>query len=323
MKKIDLKDKAIVVTGGAGFIGSHLVDKLLTLDPAKITIIDNLVTTKNLRNINHLINHPKINFVRDDISSLGFVESMIQDSDVVFNLAASKLVVSLNDPYIDVKTNIIGTLNVLEAVRKASKEIKLVHASTGSVFGSATSIPMKETYKKSPTTIYGINKLAGEQYCKYYHDNYGLDATVIRYFHVFGPRQDYSGEAGVVNIFLSNVLNGKPPVIFSGGEQIRCFTYVSDDVDATILLAIKEGTAGKEYNIASEIRMSINSLARMIIKKYAKEKMKPIYGKNRQGENFNPIPDTKRIERLGWTAKVSFVDGLEKTKQWIEQDLKK
>jgi UDP-glucose 4-epimerase len=179
---------------------------------------------------------------------------------------------------------------------------------------------MPENHAKNPSTIYGISKLAGEKYCMHFAKEFGLKVSVLRYFHVYGPRQDYSGEAGVVSIFLSRVLNKKPPVIFSGGNQIRCFTYVADDVDATLLLAKEKKAIGEDYNVASKARVSINELAGMAIDKYAEDKsMKPIYGKARSGENMKPIPDTAKIEALGFKAKLSFEKGLELTKKWVAE----
>jgi UDP-glucose 4-epimerase len=152
---------------------------------------------------------------------------------------------------------------------------------------------------------------------------HGLKASVIRYFHVFGPRQDYSGEAGVVSIFLSRVLQNKAPIIFSGGTQVRCFTYINDDVDATLLLATSNNAIGEAYNVASKTRITINELANLIIEKYGKEGLKPVMGDKRVGENVKPIPDTSKIEALGFSEKVSFEEGLHRTKQWVEEDLKR
>ncbi len=315
---MSFKNKTALVTGGAGFIGSHVVDRLLQEGAEKVTIFDNFIGGQ-FNNIKHLIGNPRVQLIVGDVRDFDAVKPLVQESDFIFHEAASKLVASLKNPRIDLGTNIIGTFNILEASRDS--DARIVQISTGSVFGSSDK-PMNEEHVKNPTTLYGISKLTGEKYGLFYAKEFGVKASVLRYFHVFGPRQDYHGEAGVINIFLSKILNGKAPIINSGGEQIRCFTYVSDDVDATLLLAQKKEAIGQAYNVASKTRMSINELAKIIIDKYADKPITPEQGDTRQGENLKPIPDTTKIEKLGWKEKVSFEEGLENTKKWIEQDMK-
>ena len=316
---MSFKNKIVLITGGAGFIGSHLADKVLEQGAEKVAILDNF-SSGSMKNIEHLKSNEKVSIVKGDIRDFELVDSMVKVSDYVFNEAASKLVFSINNPRQDLETNIIGTFNIVQSALKSGARV--VHASTGSVFGSSDA-PMKEDHAKNPTTPYGISKLAGEKYVMYYAREFGLKASVIRYFHVFGPRQDYSGEAGVINIFLARVLQGMPPIIYSGGSQIRCFTYISDDIDATLLIAKSKGAIGQDYNVASKTRMSISELAEIIIKKYSKKGVSSIHGGARKGENLRPIPDTSKIENLGFKEKVTFEEGLEKTKNWVEEDLGK
>ena len=313
-----LKNKIILVTGAAGFIGSNLVDRLLE-EGARVIGIDNFVAGK-YANIKHLKNNKHFELVRADIKNLKAIRPHLIKSDIVFNLAASKLVVSLEKPRTDLETNIIGTFNILE-ILKDKNDIRLIHASTGSVLGSSDK-PMFEDWPPKPTTLYGISKLSAERYCMFYAREFGVKVSVIRYFHVFGPRQDYEGASGVVNIFLSRVLTGKPLIVYGTGEQIRCLTYVKDDVDATLLIARKEEAIGQIYNVASPARISVKELAELIIKKSGKKAAKIVYGPPRQGENLSPIPDTRKIEKLGFKARWTFEEGLAETKRWIEQDLK-
>jgi len=313
-------NKIVLVTGGAGFIGSHLVDKVIELGAEKVICFDNLVGSDGSdRNIVHLKDNPKFEFVNGDVADPKLIGPLVEKSDYVFHEAASKMVVCDEKPRVDLQTNILGTFNILEAARNS--DCRIVHASTGSVFGSSD-VDMVESHTKSPTTLYGISKLAGEKYVLHYAGRFGIKASVIRYFHVFGPRQDFSGEAGVVSIFLSRVLQGKSPVIFSGGNQIRCFTYISDDVDATLLLAKEQKAVGEDFNVASKTRMSVDELADMVIKKYGAG-LQPEKGKDRPGENYRPVPDTSKIEKLGFSAKVSFEDGLELTRKWVKRILLK
>ena len=314
-----LKNKIVLVTGGAGFIGSHLIDESLK-DAEKVICFDNFAGG-NLKNIAHLHNNPKFQLVVGDISDYDIIKPYVEESDVIFHEAASKLVVSLKNPRTDLRTNTIGTFNILEIMKNSNKDIRMIHASTGSVLGSSDT-PMKEDHYTNPTTLYGISKLAAEKYVIFYAKEFGLKTSVLRYFHVFGPRQDYSGEAGVVSIFLSKVLRNQQPVIYTGGNQVRCFTFVKDDVEANMLLLKNNSSIGEIYNAASKTRMTINELASTIISKYGNKNLKPMYGKDRQGENLKPIPDTSKIESLGFKERVSFEEGLELTKKWVEQELR-
>lgn len=315
---MSFRNKTVLVTGGAGFIGSHLADKLLKKDPEKLVILDNLCAgSKN--NISHLENNEKFEFVNGNVTDYELVKKLVENTDYIFHEAASKMVVAYKVPRTDLETNIIGTFNILEAIRNINPEARLVHASTGSVLGSSDK-PMKEDNPKNPTSLYGISKLAGENYVIHYAKELDINASVIRYFHVFGPRQDYSGEAGVVSIFLSKILNGKSPTVFGSGEQIRCFTNVSDDVNATIMLAEKKEALGEAYNVASKTRISVKELAEKIIYEYSDKPIKIEFGPARKGENIRPIPDTNKIEKLGFEEKMSFDEGLELTKKWVEKN---
>ena len=314
-----LKGKIVLVTGGAGFIGTNLTERLLRLGTKNVFVLDNFISGK-LENIEHLRRFKNFQLIKGDVADYDLVKSLVLKSDYVFHLSASKLVVSQERPRLDLETNIIGTFNILEAAR-LNKRVRIVHASTGSTLGS-NSKPMKEDHHPKPTTLYGISKLSAEHYCLFYAREFGIKISVIRYFHVFGPYQDYSGKAGVVNIFLSRVLQGKSPIIDGSGKQIRCLTFVQDDVEATLLIAKRKEAIGQIYNVASPTRISVKQLAHLIIKRYGKKDMKPCYGPPRTGENLRPIPDTTKIEKLGFKAKFTFEEGLELTNQWIKNDLK-
>lgn len=312
-----IKDKTVLVTGGAGFIGSHICTEALKNGAKKVIALDNFVASRQ-KNLRHLISDKRFELISGDVRDCETITPLVKKSDIVFHEAASKLVVSLKNPRIDLGTNIIGTFNILEAARNT--DVRIIHASTGSVLGSSEE-PMKEDHEKNPTTLYGISKLTAEKYCEFYAKEFGVRVTILRYFHVFGPRQDYYGEAGVINIFLSRILNGQPPIINGTGEQIRCFTYVKDDVNANFLLASKDETIGDVYNVASKTRISVKDLANKLVKKYATKKIEPLYGPPRQGENLKPIPNTEKIEAIGFKETVSFEQGLDLTKQWIEHDM--
>lgn len=312
------KNKIVLVTGGAGFIGSHLVDRALALNAEKVISLDNL-SGGSKHYHKHLIFNERFEFVQADIQDEK-IKQYVEQSDIIFNEAASKLVVSLKNPFIDVQTNVVGTFNILEMLRKSESNARIIHASTGSVFGSSDK-PFEETDAQRPSTVYGISKIAAEKYFLLYQKEYGLKASVLRYFHVFGPRQDYTGEAGVISIFLSRVLSGLQPVVCGSGEQIRCFTFVKDVVDANLLLYNNNNTIGEDYNVASKTRISVLELANLIIKKYGPSGMKPIMGPPRMGENLKPIPNTSKIEKIGFKESLSFESGLDITKNWIHNDM--
>lgn len=315
---MSLKNKTILVTGGAGFIGSSLCDELIKEDPKKIIIFDNLCQS-NTDNIKQLLEDDRVEFIKGDIRDYEVIEEPVLRSDYIFHLAASNMGTSENRPRVDMGTNIIGSFNLYEAAKK-NPEVRIVHVSTGSVLGSSDK-PMKEDDQLQPNTPYAISKLAGEQYAKFYCDEHKLKISIIRYFHVFGPRQDCYGRSGVINIFLRRVLNGEPPIIWGTGKQIKCFTFVKDTVRATIMLSQNDDTIGQVYNVASDNRVSIQDLADIIIRKYAKDKtMKPGYAPPKVGENMKPIPDTSKIKDLGFkpVKSANFEEALDKCKQWVE-----
>ncbi|OGE80336.1 MAG: hypothetical protein A2826_02680 [Candidatus Doudnabacteria bacterium RIFCSPHIGHO2_01_FULL_43_23] len=310
-----VKGKIVLVTGGAGFIGSHLVDRVLEEGAAKIIILDNFVSGSR-DNIKYILDDSKVEVVEGDVYDFNLVKKLVARVDIIFHEAASKLVVSRERPRVDLNTNIVGTFNILEACKGTEK--RLIHASTGSVLGETSGEAMTEDHPRNPTTMYGISKGAAEFYCSFYHREFGVRVSILRYFHVFGPRQDYEGEAGVVSIFLGKVLRGESPIIFGSGEQIRCLTYVLDDVNANFMLLENDETVGQIYNVASHNRISVKDLAEKVIKTYG-HGLRSEYGPARAGEVLRPIPDTGKIEKLGFKESISFEEGLEKTWQWIKK----
>lgn len=318
---MDLKGRHVLVTGGAGFIGSHIVDACLERGAAGVVSLDNYVNG-SARNLQHLRSEPRFRAESGDVRDIDTLRPLVKAADIIFHEAASKLVVSRTRPRIDMETNIIGTFNILECLKGTAK--LMVHASTGSVLGNTDDEAMREDHPQNPTTLYGISKGTAERYVRFYAAEFGVRACIVRYFHVFGPRQEYGGEAGVVSIFLGRVLKGRSPVIFGTGEQVRCFTYVRDDVAANFLLldGLAEGRfCGEVFNCASRTRISVLELAEMIIRKYGSEDMAPEFAPARPGENLRPIPDTARIESIGFRESVTFEEGLALTKEWVRNDL--
>ena len=259
---VELRSKNVVLTGGAGFIGSHLCDALLDRGNT-VTCVDNLVGTGgSTRNVAHVLDHPQFQLVTENV--LDWTERTdLAGVDCVFHLAASKNSVALRDPENDLSVNALGTLRLL--IRAARDDVpKFVYASTGSVFGE-TSGEHVEDGPKHPVSVYGISKLAGESYCRVVGGTFGLDFTVLRYYHVIGPRQDASEYGGVVPIFVRRGLEDQPLRIYGSGEQTRSFTSVRDVVEATMLAATSDQMRHEYFNCASGISVSIRDLAEFVL----------------------------------------------------------
>jgi nucleoside-diphosphate-sugar epimerase len=254
-----LKGKKVLVTGAAGFIGSHLSEALVNLG-ADVVAIDDLSAGKT-SNIAHLDSRPNFRFVKMDVCDSGpEMDLVFEGVDTVFHNAASKKNVCLINPQRDLEVNAGGALNLLEK-SMAHGVRKFVHASTGSVYGEPQIFPTDEQHPLQPISYYGVSKLAGERYVDVFHHLYGLDTTILRYFHVYGPRQESNEFGGVVSIFLRRITNGENPVVFGHGRQVRSFTWVGDLVEANLRAATHPKATGQAYNAASGIRVTINELA--------------------------------------------------------------
>jgi len=250
--------KKALVTGGAGFIGSHIVEELVLMGVETISI-DNYFAGKK-ENLAHLKEFSNFTEIECDILDMEQLKSIIQTGvDVIFHQAASKKTICLNQPRLDLDINSKGAFNLLELSVKYNVK-KYVHASTGSVYGEAQYFPQDEHHPLAPTSYYGVSKLGGEKYANVFNHLYNLDTTVLRYFHVYGPRQESSDVGGVVSIFTRKMLKNEPVTIFGDGTQQRSFTYVKDVVKANILAATSEGTKGQIFNCASGIKVTIREL---------------------------------------------------------------
>jgi UDP-glucose 4-epimerase len=284
-----------VVTGGAGFIGSHLCDTLLETGN-QVLCVDNLVGSQDSdRNIAHLIGKPGFTFVQEDLVDWA-ARADLNGVDFVFHQAASKNTVSLRNPELDLMVNAMGTLRLLLAAQRGGVK-KFVHGSTGSVFGELLR-RQDENHPKNPVSFYGVSKLAGESYCSVLDHIYGLNCTVFRYYHAIGPRQDDSDTGGVVPIFIRRCLEGKPLTIYGTGEQVRSFTSVFDVVQANILAAAEPERSRGVFNCASGISVTIQELADFIIEEMGTGNAIE-YADWRPGDILNFDIDNSRIISLG------------------------
>ncbi|RCV66042.1 UDP-glucose 4-epimerase [Methanophagales archaeon] len=314
---MDLKrdfSKALV-TGGAGFIGSHIVEELLK-QGIKVVSVDNLLAGK-LENVALFLDNRDFEFVCCDITNYNELEPNFKDVDVVFHNAASKKTICMRDPMRDLSINAEGTFNVLAASRKY-KVKKFIHASTGSVYGEPIYFPTTEEHPVNPTSFYGVSKLAGEKYVKLAETLYDMKVTILRYHHVYGPRQEYSDVGGVIPIFIRRLLYEQPPIIHGDGTQLRSFTYVKDVVAANFLVAAKEESNGEVYNLASGIKVTINELANKLMDIMGK-RYDPIYDDWMTGDILKFDIDNTKLKELGFEFQFGFDDGLKSTIGWLEK----
>jgi UDP-glucose 4-epimerase len=301
--------RKFVITGGAGFIGSHLAEALAKEN--KVTVIDDLSAGK-LENLAGL----DVEFQKGSITDFEHLRHSFQGADCVFHLAAiASVKKSVEDPLQTNAVGIDGTLKVLLAARDAGVR-RVVLASSAAVYGSLEKLPKKESMTPEPMSPYAVSKLAGEHYARVFQELYGLDTVSLRYFNVFGPRQDPSSEySGVISRFISALLQGGQPVIFGDGEQTRDFVYVADVVKANIL-ASRSSTG--VFNIAGGKSISLNALAKTIGKILGRE-VTPRYEAPRTGDIRHSLADISCAESLGYSPEYSIEEGLTETISWYRR----
>jgi UDP-glucose 4-epimerase len=301
----------VLVTGGGGFIGSHLVGCLL-LRGCDVRVLDNFATG---RRSNLAAYDGQAELVEGDVQSFERVDKAVAECEVVFHQAALPSVPrSIQDPLTSNATNVIGTLNVLLAARDRGVR-RVVCASSSSVYGTASGMaPKREVDAAVPISPYATAKLAGELYARSFHGVYGIDAVALRYFNVFGPRQDPASQyAAVIPTFITELMAGRPPVIFGDGEQSRDFTYVANATHANLLAMDAPDVAGKVYNVACGQRVTVNRLVREL-RDLLDVDIESAYAARRAGEVEHSVADLSLSQReLGYQPLISLREGLERT----------
>lgn len=306
-----------LVTGGAGFIGSHLCDALAEAG-LEVVCVDDL-SAGSVSNVAHLQGRPGFRFVQADVADASAIEAAMQGVDVVFHNAACKKGLAVVDPSRDVQTNVRGTLNIMEASRKAGVR-RVVHASTGSVYGEAVSFPQDEDHQLRPVSLYGIDKLAGESIVLLWGRDHGIETSVLRYFHVYGPRQSAGDYGGVIAIFAKRLLEGNAPTIFGDGSQQRSFTYVGDVVRANLLAATQADAVGRVFNCASGLRITIRELFDQLAALAGRTGVEPRFEAWAQGDIKIFDVANQRIGELGMKDWTPFDRGLDKTFAWFKAE---
>ncbi|PPA79321.1 MAG: UDP-galactose-4-epimerase [ANME-2 cluster archaeon HR1] len=305
-----MKNYQIIVTGGLGFIGSNLVEKLIKHN--EVTIIDDQSTGK-IENIQE-IDQDNLTIIKGSITDLNLTK-IFKDHDYVLHQAALPSVPrSISDPKSSNEANITGTLNVLIAAKDSGIK-KVVCASSSSVYGDTPTLPKSENMPVNPLSPYAITKMTAEFYCNVFQEIYGLQTVSLRYFNVFGPKQDPNSQyAAVIPNFISAIKNNKPPVIYGDGEQSRDFSYVKHIVDANMLACESDKTG--VYNIACGRRITVNQLVEMINEIMGKN-IEPVYSESRPGDIKHSLADISKAKAFGYEPKSDFIKELKETIKWF------
>jgi len=306
----------ILITGGAGFIGSHLCEKY-TGEGHTVLCLDNFMNG-NLINIRHLLNHRNFKLLNGDIRDFDLLEKIIRDVDVVFHLAAQIHVDrSIVEPKLTYEVNVLGTQNILEAARVYDIK-KVIHTSTSEVYGSAQYIPMDENHPLDAPHPYGASKIAADRMCYAYIKTYGMNISIIRPFNTFGPKQKDSGYGGVISIFVKRVLGGMPPIIYGDGSQTRDYTYIKDVVRAFDSILSYDKPMEEPINFGTGKEIKIVDLANEIIKLCGMDdEIKPVHVEARPGEVQRLVARISKAEELlGWKPEYELKDGLREFIDW-------
>jgi UDP-N-acetylglucosamine/UDP-N-acetyl-alpha-D-glucosaminouronate 4-epimerase len=307
-----------LVTGGGGFIGSHLAARLLR-DGYEVRVLDNFATG---RRENLLDVWDEIELVEGDMQSYERVHNAVRGCHVVAHLAALPSVPrSVQDPLTSNATNVTGTLNVLLAARDAGIG-RLVYASSSSVYGANPEMPKREDHSALPISPYAVAKLAGEGYCRAFHDVFGLETVALRFFNVFGPGQDpLSQYAAVIPRFITSLLEGRPPTIYGDGEQSRDFTYVDNVLDGVVRALGTPGNGGQVFNVATGHGVTLNGLVRLLAEIIGSD-VEPVYEEARPGEVRHSQADVSRArEALGFEPAITIEEGLSRTVESFQRKL--
>jgi len=307
-----------LVTGGAGFIGSNICRKLVS-QGCFVRVVDNLITGKK-SNLADFID--RIEFIQADMGDEQVARAAMKDIDVVLHEGALASVPrSVDDPAATHKHCVDATFTLLLAARDAGIK-RFVFAASSSAYGDTPTLPKVENMRPVPLSPYAVGKLVGEHYCSVFYKVFGLETIALRYFNVFGPYQDPTSQyAAAIPAFVMAILKDKAPTIYGDGEQSRDFTYIDNVVDANLLAARAEHTAGEVINIACGKAVTVNAIIGMINNLLGKA-VKPVYADERPGDVKHSLADVTLAEELiGFDARISFEAGLEKAIGWYSENL--
>lgn len=322
--RMSLRNRSVLVTGGAGFIGSWLVDRLISEKPENLVVVDNLyLGEEKMRNLSSAKSRfPTLKLYRQDASIMQLMREILKNEnvDVVFNLATICLPASLTKPKWTYDTNVKIASNLCELLREGHFKT-LIHFSSSEAYGSAEEVPMDESHPLKPTTPYGASKIASDHLITSYFETFGVDASIVRPFNTYGPRQNDGTYAGVIPLTIKRILRGESPIIYGDGLQTRDYTYVTDVADAAVKVYYTKQTRGKVLNIASGKEISIKNLISKIAE--LMNCKKPIlHGEPRPGDVRRFYGSSLLAKKLiGYEPKVHFEDGLRRTIEWYKMNL--
>ena len=308
-----------LITGGAGFIGSNMARFLLERGE-KVRILDNFETGKR-ENLTEIAD--RIELIEGDIRNMGAVRRAVTGADVIYHLAALGSVPrSVKDPATSHNVNVDGIVNMLLAGRDA-KVRRFVFASSSSVYGQSKVLPQHEGLPLAPISPYGATKAVGEIYCRTFYETYGLQTISLRYYNVFGPRQDPTSQyAAAIPLFVSALMKNESPTIFDDGEQSRGFTYIENVMEANWLAANAKKTRGEAINISTKNAVTVNTVVNTIRKLMGKENIKPVYAPPRPGDIKQSLADVTLAKKIiGYEPFVSFEEGIAKAIDWYKENL--
>jgi UDP-glucose 4-epimerase len=314
----DLQNTKILVIGGAGFVGSHVVDQLLKEAVREVVVLDNFVrgTRTNLR---QAMRDDRVNVVEGSVTDLELLNKLMEGTDYVFHLAALWLYECVHQPRLALENNVVGTYNVVEAAHQAGVK-KVIYSSSASVYGDALFTPMTEEHPFNNRTMYGATKIAGEQFFRAVYEQHKLDYVGLRYMNIYGPRMDYKGTyVSVIMKVLDRIDQGLAPIIFGDGSQSYDFIHVHDVARANIL-ALKSGAVDEFFNVGMGVKTSINELVHMLLEITGAD-LQPEYRPQEQMFVTHRIGSTEKAERmLGFRATVPLPDGLRSVVAWRQAD---
>jgi len=310
----------ILVTGGAGFIGSHIVDKLLSKD-FEVTILDNL-STGRLENISHHQNKTHFNLIKGDILDIKIVKEIVKEQDVIFHEAAlTSVPFSVKNPIITNDINVKGTLNLLKSCLDADVK-RFIFASSTSVYGETSAPPIREDMKLNPKSPYAVSKIAAENYIQLFYKLYGLETIILRYFNVYGPRA--REDQGVISKFINRLLKNESPIIYGDGEQTRDFINVKDVAHANMLALHSKKAVGETINIGTGTASSINQIINLLQETMNKKHITPVYANPRPGEVKHGYYDiTKARTYLNFNPKITIKEGITQLFEWHKNKFKR